>query len=69
MKFSLGKPEPLFIADDFYDENRRSCRLFLLYKKLLRNVPIKQKTLREDATRCIWNMSAIIKTNKWKKVS
>ena len=29
MKFSLGKPEPLFIADDFYDENRRSCRLFL----------------------------------------
>ena len=52
MKFSLGKPEPLFIADDFYDENRRSCRLFLLYRKLLRNVPIKQKSsarMRPDA--------------------
>ena len=35
-----------------------SSDLFLLYRKLLRNVPIKQKTLREDATRCIWNMSA-----------
>ena len=43
MKFSLGKPEPLFIADDFYDENRRSCRLFLCNRKLLRNVPITQK--------------------------
>ena len=31
---------------------------FLFDRKLLRNVPIKQKTLREDATRCMWNMSA-----------
>lgn len=48
----------------FYGMNLRCklteahLRFFLLYGELLYNALIKPKTLREDAARYMWNMSA-----------
>lgn len=38
--------------------DRDASQIFLLYGELLYNVLIKPKTLREDAARYMWNMSA-----------
>ena len=38
--------------------DRGASQIFLLYGELLYNVLTKQKTIREDAARCMWNMSA-----------
>ena len=38
--------------------DRGASQIFFLYGELLYNVLIKPKTLREDAARYMWNMSA-----------